>query len=220
MKILHISCSPRGHAAESYRLARRIIGFVLRSEPAATLVHRELGGAAHLHVDEHYAVALGGAQQSVADLFQGGTTRQSEELIRELESADIVVIGTPMHNLTVPATLKAWIDHVVRIRRTFDIGAAGKIALLRDRPVYVAVAAGGKFSGERAGQPDFLTPYLKTVLGGIGLVDLRFFSVEGTAFGPQAVAEARMRTDAVLESYFALPRPAAPRAQQAATARS
>jgi FMN-dependent NADH-azoreductase len=126
----------------------------------------------------------------------------SEELIRELESADFVVIGTPMHNFTVPSALKAWIDHVVRARRTFNVTPAGKVGLLRDRPVFVAISSGGRFSGERARQPDFLTPYLKAVLGIIGLHDLTFFSVQGTASGPDAVAEARARTDQVLQEHF------------------
>ena len=60
---------------------------------------------------------------------------QSEELIQELESADFVVIGTPMHNFTVPSVLKAWIDHIVRVRRTFDSTKEGYVGRLRDRPV-------------------------------------------------------------------------------------
>jgi FMN-dependent NADH-azoreductase len=126
----------------------------------------------------------------------------SEALVRELEAADIVVIGTPMHNMAVPAALKAWIDHVVRARRTFDVTPAGKVGLLRDRPVFVAVASGGKFSGERARQLDFLTPYLQAVLGMIGLHDLTFFSVQGTGAGPDAVAVARGGTDKALEAHF------------------
>lgn len=74
--------------------------------------------------------------------------------------------------------------------------------MLRDRPVFVAVSSGGRYSGERARQPDFLTPYLKAVLGIIGLHDLTFFSVQGAAFGPDAVAEARTRTDQALQNYF------------------
>ena len=105
---------------------------------------------------------------------------QSEELIQELESSDIVVIGTPMHNFTVPSSLKAWIDHIVRVRRTFNVSPEGKVGTLRDRPVFVAISSGGRFSGERARQPDFLTPYLKAILGTIGLHDLTFFSVQGT----------------------------------------
>ena len=126
----------------------------------------------------------------------------SDELIQELESADIVVIGTPMHNLTVPAALKAWIDLVVRARRTFNVTPAGKVGTLRDRPVFVAISSGGRFSGERAHQPDFLTPYLKTVLGTIGLHDLTFFSVQGTSSSPNAVAETKARTDQEMQVFF------------------
>ncbi len=127
---------------------------------------------------------------------------RSEELVQELESSDFVVIGTPMHNLTVPSTLKAWIDHVVRARRTFNITTSGKVGTLHDRPVFVAIASGGRFSGERARQPDFLTPYLTAILGMIGLHDLTFFSVQGTGAGSDAVAEARSRTDQALHTYF------------------
>jgi FMN-dependent NADH-azoreductase len=120
-----------------------------------------------------------------------------------MESSDFVVIGTPMHNFTVPSTLKAWIDHVVRARRTFNVTKEGKVGRLRDRPVFVAVSSGGRFSGEPARQPDFLTPYLKAVLGTIGLHDLTFFSVQGTGSGPVAVAAARAKADRTLQEYFA-----------------
>jgi FMN-dependent NADH-azoreductase len=128
----------------------------------------------------------------------------SEELIQELESADVLVIGTPMHNFTVPSVLKAWIDHVVRVRRTFNVTPNGKVGLLRDRPVFVAISSGGRFSGERARQPDFLTPYLKAVLGIIGLRDLTFFSVQGTGSGPEAIAAARARAEQALREHFSL----------------
>jgi FMN-dependent NADH-azoreductase len=198
-KILYVSCSPRGEAAESHKLAQKIIGFLLRQEPTAILVNRVIGGGTIPPVDEDYAISQG----SSADISQEGSMALSEELVQELESADFVVIGTPMHNLTVPSTLKAWIDHVVRARRTFNTTSAGKVGALRDRPVFVAISSGGKFSGERARQPDFLTPYLKTILGMIGLHDLTFFSVQGTGSGPDAVAETRARTDQELHEHFA-----------------
>ena len=198
MKILHVSCSPRGQASESYRLSQNIIGLLLKSDPAAMLIDRVIGGGSIPQVDDDFAVS----QQSLADVSQQGSASLSEELIRELQSSDVVVISTPMHNFTVPSTLKAWIDHVARVRWTFDVGPGGKIGLLRDRPVFVAVSSGGRFSGERTRQPDFLTPYLKAILGMIGLHDLTFFSVEGTAFGPDAVAEARARTDQALREHF------------------
>jgi FMN-dependent NADH-azoreductase len=123
-------------------------------------------------------------------------------LIRELEGADVVVIGTPMHNFTVPSALKAWIDHVVRARRTFETTAAGKVGKLQDRPVFVAISSGGRFSGDRARQPDYLTPYLKEILGMIGLRDVHFFAVQGTGAGPEAVAQARLKADQELQEHF------------------
>ena len=107
-----------------------------------------------------------------------------------------------MHNFTVPSALKAWIDHIVRVRRTFDSTKEGYVGRLRDRPVFVAVSSGGRYSGERARQPDFLTPYLKAILGIIGLHDLTVFSIEGTALGPDAVVEARIRADQAIEDHF------------------
>jgi FMN-dependent NADH-azoreductase len=197
--ILHINCSPRGQAAESYRLSQRIIDHVLRQEPNATVSERVVSGHAISPIDEDYALS----QQSSADISVEGSMAESELLVRELERADYLVIGTPMHNFTVPATLKAWIDYVVRARRTFNVTPAGKVGLLRDRPVLVAISSGGRFSGERARQPDFLTPYLTAILGIIGLHNLTFFSVQGTAAGPDAVADARARADRELQAHFA-----------------
>jgi FMN-dependent NADH-azoreductase len=201
-KILHLSCSPRGQASESHRLAQKIIGFLLNSEPGTTLLSRVVSGDAIPHVDANYATVLGAALVPSAEISQEGSISYSEVLIRELESADYVVIGTPMHNFTVPSALKAWIDHIVRIRRTFNMTSEGKVGTLHDRPVYVAVSSGGNYSGEHAHQPDFLTPYLKAILATIGLRDLTFFSVEGAAFGPDALAAARNKADLALQEYF------------------
>lgn len=199
MKILHVSCSPRGQAAESYRLSQKIIGFLLQKEPTAIIVNRVIGGGAIPHVDENYAFAQ---HSAAAEISQEGSIATSEELIRELESSDVVVIGTPMHNLTVPSVLKAWLDHVVRARRTFNVSKGEKAGSLPDRPVFVAVSSGGRYSGERARQPDFLTPYLKTILGTIGLRDLNFFSIQGTGLGPDALTEAWAAADLALHEYF------------------
>ena len=98
--------------------------------------------------------------------------------------------------------MKAWIDHIVRVHRTFNVTKEGKVGTLRDRPVIVAVSSGGRYSGERARQPDFHTPYLKAILVTIGLHDLTFFSIEGTARDPDSVAVARATTDQALQEYF------------------
>jgi FMN-dependent NADH-azoreductase len=198
-KILHISASPRGRAAESYRLSRKIVDCLLLQEPMAIVVDRALGGCDIPHVDEDYAIS----QQSLVDApGRGGSMARSAELIQELVGADALVIGTPMHNYTVPSALKAWIDHVVRVRWTFNVTPAGKRPSLRDRPVFVAISSGGRFSGDRARQPDFLTPYLKTILGMVGLQDVSFFSIQGTASGPDSLADSRARADQALHDHF------------------
>ena len=198
MNILHVSCSPRGRSSESLRLSREIIGRLLEVDPAATLIHRFVGDGTIPPIDEAYAAS----QQSSVDLSTTGSAARSDELIQELENSDVVVIATPMHNFSAPAALKLWIDHVVRVRRTFDVTSAGKVGLLRDRPVLVAVSSGGRFSGDGVRQPDFLTTYLKTILGMVGLHDLAFFAVQGTAFGPDAVAEARAMSRQALQDHF------------------
>ncbi len=172
---------------------------LLEQHPGAQVVERMIGDGSVLHVDESYAIS----QHSTADVSQDGTAATSAELIQELDNADIVVIGTPMHNYTAPSALKAWIDHVVRVRWTFNVGPGGKVPLLRDRPVYVAMVSGGRFSGDGPHQPDFLTPYLKTIFGMVGLHDLAFFSVQGTAFGEEALTAARTATDQALRDHFA-----------------
>jgi FMN-dependent NADH-azoreductase len=210
-KILHVTCSPLGQASSSHRLSQKIVVHLLKRDPTATLVNRVIGGGAISHIDESYAAALGATQQSPAEMFPEGSMSQSEELIQELESSDFVVIGTPVHNFTVPSALKAWIDHVVRVRRTFNTTRNGYAGVLRDRPVFVAVSSGGRYSGERARQPDFLTPYLRAILGIIGLHDLTFFSVEGSSLGPDVVAEATTKVDRALHEYFSTFEPQARR---------
>ena len=195
--ILHLICSPRGEASESLRLSRRIVDLLEARVPGTFVTRRVLNDMGIAPIDADYATS----QQALADVSHDGSMVLSNTLIAELKDADYVVIGTPMHNYTVPFALKAWIDHVVRVRATFDVGSAGKTPLLSDRPVFVAIASGGRF-GEHSRQPDFLTPYLSAALGTIGLHDLNFFSVQGTVFGPEALSEARNLADQAIARHM------------------
>ncbi|WFU45035.1 NAD(P)H-dependent oxidoreductase [Bradyrhizobium sp. CB82] len=119
--------------------------------------------------------------------------------MREVEAADVIVIGTPMHNFTIPSVLKAWIDQVLRVGRTMESTPAGKVGMLPDRPVFIGVASGGVFTRERANQPDFLTPYLALALNSIGLKTLQFLPLQATAFieGGQAPLASEKVIDAI-----------------------
>lgn len=184
MKILHITCSPRGADSASTRLSDFIVERLVDHAPGATVIRRDLGLEPLPHVDGTYAWALVGRTVEGA----AGSVTRSDTLIDELETAGCVVIGTPMHNFTVPSVLKTWIDHVVRIRRTFQSTPDGKVGLLPDRPVMIAVASGGYYEGDAARQPDFLTPYLQAILATIGLRNVRFFTLQGMTRGADVAA--------------------------------
>ena len=207
MKILRVICSPRGTASESYRLSQNLINQLIDSHQGSDFIITERGVTGLAHVDADYAQAVSKRRDPSNASAATGALLQSEQLIRELQSADCVVIATPMHNLMVPSALKAWLDHVIQADRTFRITAEGKVGLLRDRPVYIAVASGGTFTGVNAQQPDFLRPWLKVVLASIGLLDVTFFSVEGTAQKPETLQATRDKTERETALYFSLHAP-------------
>ena len=181
MKILHIDCSPRDNS-HSRALSSAIIGQLVEHASQTEIVRRDLGREPLPHAFADYAEALA-SPANLNSAQAEAATQLSEQLIQEVEQADVVVIGTPMNNFTVPSVLKAWLDQVLRVGRTIGFSAGGdKKGLLQDKPVYIAVAAGGVFSGERAKQPDFLTPYLTAALGCIGLTSVHYFPLQGTAF--------------------------------------
>lgn len=179
MNILHIDCSPR-QESHSRRLSAAIIEKLLEVAPGASIYRRDLGADPLPHTMADYALALSTPATLAAP--PKDALDRSEALIQEVEAADVIVIGTPMHNFTIPSVLKAWIDQILRVGRTMKSTPAGKEGMLRDRPVFIGVASGGVFTGERANQPDFLTPYLSLVLNSIGLKTLQFLSVQATGF--------------------------------------
>ena len=184
--ILLLTCSPKGPAAYSRAMAEETAGRLAAADPDALVVHRDIAADPPPLPDAAFSAAVLGAAPADDPAFVA-----SEALIRELEACDALVIGTPMHNYTVPAVLKAWIDQIVRIHRTFRSTQAGKVGILRDRPVFLVVASGGWFTrpspAGTPAQPDFLTPYLRAALGTIGLTDVTVIALEGLTRGTEQV---------------------------------
>jgi FMN-dependent NADH-azoreductase len=180
--ILQILVSPRPQS-----LSRQVAGDVtarLRARhPRVEIITRDLASAPPPHPDLALYEAILSPTGDDDPRFA-----LSERLISELEAADFVVIGTPMNNFSVPSSLKAWIDHIVRIRRSFRSTPEGKIGLLRDRPVFVVTSHGGPMSGGY--QPDFLMPYLLAIFETIGIRQVEFLCLEGLSRGPDPVARA------------------------------
>jgi FMN-dependent NADH-azoreductase len=189
--VLLINASPHGQVSHGYQLALELMTSLRQRYPNVELVERDLGTNPLPPIGMEYAHALTTTTPFDAPLFE-----VSEGLIGELERSDVLLIATPMHNFTLPAALKLWIDYVLRIHRTFSSSPEGKVGLLKDRPVHVLVGSGGFHRGERARQPDFLTPYLCQVLNTLGLFNLQFTYLQGLVFGDEAVratvAEARV----------------------------
>jgi FMN-dependent NADH-azoreductase len=196
--ILHLRCSPRGAAAFSSRMAEEVVARLRLHHPGAEVVFRDLSAHPPPLVDAGFSAAILGPPGEVLPALES-----SEALIRELEAADVVVIATPMHNYCVPAVLKAWVDQIVRIHRTFASTPGGKVGRLRDRPVWLVVASGGWFTGPGPtgvpAQPDFLTPYVRAVLGTIGIEDLHVLTLEGVTRGADIAEAAFVRAREVLE---------------------
>jgi len=149
MRILLINASPHGEASHGYRFADEIVGMLHeRAAPAAsaiTVVERDLAAAPLPPIARDYARAITSRTPDTAHFDV------SEQLIGEIETTDALIINTPMHNFTVPAALKLWIDYTLRIHRTFASTPEGKLGLMRDRPTIVIVGSGGCIAANARG---------------------------------------------------------------------
>lgn len=201
LRILRLIASPNGAESESLKLSQQIVHAlqIKAAKHGIELADIDLNTLAS--VDASYAHALAHPGE-IAIEDQNGALGRSDQLISQLNACDVLVIATPMHNYSVPAPLKAWIDHVVRVGKTFLSTSKGKVGTLVERPVYIAIATGGYISGEKARQPDFLRPYLSAVLKTIGLDQVHYFTVEGTAKGTDALQTARTIGYADVHTFF------------------
>lgn len=207
-QILYLRCSPRGASAFSSRMAEEVITRLRQREPGAKIRMHDLSADPPPLVKADFSAAI--LAPPVTQPISGGARMaalvESEALIAALEAADVLVIATPMHNYGVPAVLKAWVDQIVRIHRTFASTPGGKVGRLTDRPVWLIVASGGWFTcASPSGappQPDFLTPYLRAVLETIGIRDLRILTLEGVTRGPDIANAAFASAREALERWL------------------
>jgi FMN-dependent NADH-azoreductase len=186
MNILQINSSARGRDSHSTRLASRIVSALRAEEPGAHLTIRDLGQYPHPALDEAAVGALFTPAEARTP-GQAARVAKDDRLIAELQAADIVVLGVPMYNFGIPVQLKNWIDAISRRGVTFRYTEHGSEGLLTGRKVYVALARGGRYRDTPA---DSQVPYLKTVLGFLGLTDIGFVYAEGLSMGPDAEREA------------------------------
>lgn len=185
--ILALTSSLAGPDSISDSLVTDAIRQLKRLHPDAQVVHRDLARAPIPHLlPETFA----GIRAEASTPEEQAARALSDQLIAEVQAADVIVIGAPMYNFSIPTTLRAWFDHVLRPRVTFTYTAEGPKGLIDDKPVIVIEARGGLYSEGPAKAVDFQEPYLRQLLGFMGLTDVRFVRAEKIGFGAEARAAA------------------------------
>ena len=204
MKILQINASARSQGANSTRLADTVTDRLVAANPGAQVTLRDLSADPLPVLDEAALAALfTPAEQRSPE--QAALAARFDAAITQLQDHDTLVLGVPMYNFGVPVQLKGWIDAVARAGVTFRYTETGPEGLVTGKKVFVACARGGIYRGTAN---DSQTPYLRTVLGFLGMTDIEFIYAEGLAMGPEAeargLASAREQIAGLFEGQAAL----------------
>lgn len=199
MNILQVNTSARSAGANSTRLAERIVERLRERHPHATLNVRDLATEPHPVLDEAALQALF-TPEGERTPEQAARVALDDALIAQVQAADVIVLGVPMYNFTISSQLKNWVDAIARARVTFRYTENGPEGLLTGKTVYAALARGGKYRDTDA---DTQVPYLKMVLGFLGMTDVRFVYAEGLAMGEDAVEQAFTEAERQLEAALA-----------------
>ena len=179
--LLKIDVSPRGDASYSRQLGTTFLEGWQAANPGAAVVTRDLAENQPTYVDLQWIAGAFSAPEQVTDAHKAAL-KLSDEIIAELQAADHILITTPMYNFQVPAVLKAWIDHAVRIGITVNYTDKGPVGQLNGKKATVIVASAGAYpKGEPSEAYDMLTPYLRHILGFVGITDVTFLSAGGAS---------------------------------------
>jgi FMN-dependent NADH-azoreductase len=181
--ILAVDSSVSGESSVSRQLVDETLAQLLRANPAATVTRRDLGQRPVPHLTTE---TVAGVRDTPTSASEHGARSLSDELIAELRSADVLAIGTPMYNFGVPTALRAWFDHIIRAGETFSYSDAGPQGLIVGVRAIVLESRGGFYSEGPAQATDFQEPYLRHLLGFIGITEVSFVRAERIGFGPEA----------------------------------
>jgi FMN-dependent NADH-azoreductase len=186
MNILVIDSAVTGDASVSRTLVREAVAALTDRTPAE-IVYRDLGANPVPHLTDDTVAGVRGEPATAAER---AARALSDALIGELRAADTIVIGAPMYNFSIATGLRAWFDHVLRAGETFRYSESGPEGLLGGQRVIVVESRGGLYSEGPAQALDFQEPYLRHLLGFMGLTDVSFVRAERIGYGPEARAEA------------------------------
>ncbi len=190
MKLLHIDSSILAANSVSRQLTGNIVNQWTASHPGTTVDYLDLATNTPSHLS---AESLGFRLPAGTDLsdVQKRENAVSEALVAQFLAADVIVVGAPLYNFSIPSQLKAWIDRVAQVGRTFKYTEKGPVGLAGGKTVIVASTRGGVYSTSEGGRAmEHQESYLQTVFGFFGITDVRFVRAEGIAMGEAKKAEA------------------------------
>ena len=184
MKLLHIDSSISGEASASRQLSAAIVAVLMRAAPGLDVVRRDLDADPIPHLDSKLLPTV--RPGNAPDGATGAPDVEGAGALEEFLAADIVVIGAPMYNFTIPSQLKAWIDRIVIAGKTFCYTESGAIGLAGGKRVIIASSRGGLYApGMPYAANDFQEPYLRAIFAFMGISDLTILRAEGLALGAQ-----------------------------------
>ncbi|MDX3905371.1 MAG: FMN-dependent NADH-azoreductase [Pigmentiphaga sp.] len=210
MKVLQIDSSSTGAASVSRELTAAVVNALRQVDPALEVRYRDLVAQPPAHLDGALLQSLRpqpGAELS-GDAEFVKQAAYTDELLNEFLAADVIVVGAPMYNFSVPSQLKAWIDRVAQAGKTFRYTANGPEGLAGGKKVVIVSSRGGKYAGTSIETLlDHQESYLRALFGFFGITDISVLRAEGVALGAEAraeaVAEALAQTGLLVEELAA-----------------
>jgi len=178
-KILHIISSPRGEESNSTLLGKSIIEKLQKEYPGSTVVTNNVVDKNYQPLQSVHVTAYKLPDESHTP-EQRKALKDSDEAVAQLLHADIIVISIPLYNFTIPAVLKGWVDHVVRGGKTFSYQTGRPEGLVTGKKVYLAIASNGVYSDGPMKPMDHAEPYIRFILGFMGMTDITTYRIEGS----------------------------------------
>lgn len=204
-KFLIIDSAATGDASVSRNLTGKLAGALTGRGSAASIIRRDVGTDVIPHLTPDTVPAIKGGE--IATEAGRAALALSNDLIAEIEDADVIVIGAPMYNFGMSSTLKTWFDHVLRAGATFRYTADGPEGLVRGKRAIVIESRAGSYDGPGA-VLDHQEGHIRTLLAFMGITEVEFVRVEKLVFGPDAaaaaIADATTRLGTFIDADLAL----------------
>jgi FMN-dependent NADH-azoreductase len=188
-QVLLVTSSPRGAASHSTRIAQSLADKLVAGDPDAEIITRDLSKETLPHIGEDFVAGLFAPSDRLT-AAQSAAIALSDRLIAEWFAADVIVLASSMINFGVSSTLKTYIDYLVRKGVTFSYTEKGPEGLVKGKKAFIVQASGGIYSEGPMKAIDFQEPYLKHILGFIGITDVEIIHIEGVAMGAEATEKA------------------------------